>query len=92
MGRIPGVPVPRASLHYSDTPRPHPLFGKPDLLGARRRRRVPVKGPIDHFTHSLEPPVRPALSPLTPDGRAGLLFSQTEFHLLIHHNFVVCYA
>src|SRR5438093_7644993 len=59
---------------------------KPDLLGPRRRRRLPIEGPVNHLPHPLKPPICPA-QPLLTRSHYELLacVSESQFHLCINH-------
>src|SRR5438876_6144197 len=59
---------------------------KPGLLGPRRRRRLPIEGPVNHLPHPLKPPICPA-QPLLTRSHYELLacVSESQFHLCINH-------
>jgi len=67
--------------------------GKPGLLRARQRRRLPIKGPVHHLPHPLKPPVRPALPPRMLGCRRTLLSAfETQFQLSIYHHMYPFFA
>ena len=74
----------------------HPALGarQPNLLGARRRRRLPVEGTVHNLAHALKPPAggeggRVAIA--APAGRDADV-TETKFQLSICHNesFSIC--
>jgi hypothetical protein len=55
--------------HGSGRPGAEVLQGKRNLLGPRRRSRLPVEGAVHDLAHPLEPPLRVADRRTTGDGR-----------------------
>ena len=60
--------------------------GKPGLLRARVARSLPIHRAVHNLPHVGEPPLRSCFSLLPPCQTGELYTAETEFHLLICHN------